>query len=101
MNKTKTLKGAKPLQAPTPLTQEQHAAMVGRAFTQKFNSIAEGIIFNLVHGAASTGSLPAPVLIVDEVLAITETYMEKVGPACDEAFDRIFNKTEEETKKED
>lgn len=97
----KLTKGAKPLQAPTPLTQEQQAAMVGRAFTQKFNSIAEGILFNLVHGAASSGNLPAPSVIVDQVLTITETYMEEVGPACDNAFECIFNKKEEETKKED
>lgn len=100
---TKELKGAKPLQTPPQLTQEQQAAMVARGFTQKFNSIAEALLFNIVHGAAQNGQLPAPEEIVDQVISITEIYAERINDACDEAFERIFNKKEnkvEEPKQE-
>lgn len=75
--------------------------MVARGFTQKFNSIAEALLFNIVHGAAQNGRLPNPEVIVDQVISITEIYAEKINDACDVAFERIFNKKGEESKKED
>ena len=75
---------------PQPLTEEQRLAALSRGFTQQFNSIAQGVLFNLAHGYASSGNpLPKPASLVDEAITITESFMEEVGPACDNAFDLI------------
>ena len=71
--------------APKPLTQQEQIAAISRGFTQQFNSIAQGVLFNLIHGYASAGSVPKESVIVEQAMSITE----KVGPACDKAFDLI------------
>ena len=75
--------------ASKPLTQQEQIAAISRGFTQQFNSIAQGVLFNLIHGYASTGDVPDVGLIVEASIKTTETFMEKVGPACDKAFDLI------------
>lgn len=74
---------------PAPMTPEQQNAAIARGFTQQFNSIAQGVLFNLVHGYASSGQVPKVPRLVDEAISITEGFMEEVGPACDSAFDFI------------
>ena len=75
--------------APKPLTQQEQIAAISRGFTQQFNSIAQGVLFNLIHGYASAGDVPDVGLIVEASIKTTETFIEKVGPACDKAFDLI------------
>lgn len=75
--------------APKPLTQQEQIAAISRGFTQQFNSIAQGVLFNLVHGYAAADSLPEASIIVELAINITEDFMEKVGRACDKAFDLI------------
>ena len=87
--------------APKPLTQQEQIAAISRGFTQQFNSIAQGVLFNLIHGYASAGDVPDVGLIVEASIKTTETFMEKVGPACDKAFDLIVvhkGKPEDERK---
>lgn len=88
MNKPKNVRLSQG-SAPKPLTQQEQIAAISRGFTQQFNSIAQGVLFNLVHGYASAGSVPKESIIVEQAISITEDFMEKVGPACDKAFDLI------------
>lgn len=88
MNKPKTVRLPQG-SAPKPLTQQEQIAAISRGFTQQFNSIAQGVLFNLVHGFATSGDIPKPASIVDAAITITESFMEEVGPACDAAFDLI------------
>lgn len=88
MNKPKTVRLPQG-SAPKPLTQQEQIAAISRGFTQQFNSIAQGVLFNLVHGYANSGNMPKTASVVDEAITITESFMEEVGPACDAAFDLI------------
>lgn len=88
MNKPKTVRLPQG-SAPKPLTQQEQIAAISRGFTQQFNSIAQGVLFNLVHGYANSGNMPKPARVVDEAITITESFMEEVDPACDAAFDLI------------
>ena len=75
---------------PQPLTEEQRLAAISRGFTQQFNSIVQGALFNLIHGYAASGNpVPKEARLVDQAISIAECYMEDVGPACDAAFDLI------------
>lgn len=87
-NPKKTIKPAAPQQR--PLTKEERIAAVERGFTQKYNSLLEGALYNAIHGFAQSGSTPEPSDIVDFVIATTDEFMEKSGPACEAAFDRII-----------
>ena len=53
------------------MTEEQKKEMAARAYVQKRNSIAEGIIFNAVHGCALTEEL------IDTAIKLADHYMEK------------------------
>lgn len=96
--KARTLKPQ--AQQPRPMTEQERAAAIARGFTQQYNSIAQGVLFNLVHGYASSGSVPKDGPLVEEVISITERYMEEIGPACDAAFDVIVNKVGDQPAKE-
>lgn len=101
MNKPKTVRLPQG-SAPKPLTQQEQIAAISRGFTQQFNSIAQGVLFNLVHGYASAGNVPKEGRIVEQAISITESFMEEVGPACDAAFDLIVvhNGIPEDERKE-
>lgn len=53
------------------MTDEQKKEMAARAFVQKRNSIAEGIIFNAVQACALTEEL------IDTAIKLADRYMEK------------------------
>ena len=91
MNKPKTVRLPQG-SAPKPLTQQEQIAAISRGFTQQFNSIAQAVLFNLVHGFATSGDIPEPAKIVEASIKITETFMKEVGPACDKSFDEIVVK---------
>ena len=87
-NPKKTIKPAAPQQR--PLTKEERIAAVERGFTQKYNAVLEGILYNSVHGFAQSGNTPEPSDIVDFAIATTDELMEKAGPSCEAAFNRIL-----------
>lgn len=83
--------------APKPLTPQEQLAAISRGFTQQFQSIAQGVLFNLVHGYAASGNVvPAADLLVTECLEITDAFMANVGPACDKAFEELVVKRQAE-----
>ena len=65
MNKPKTVRLPQG-SAPKPLTQQEQIAAISRGFTQQFNAIAQGVLFNLVHGYASAGNVPKEGRIVEQ-----------------------------------
>ena len=92
MNKPKTVRLPQG-SAPKPLTQQEQIAAIARGFTQQYQSIAQGVLFNLVHGYAASGNVvPAADLLVKEVLEVTDSFMANVGPACDNAFEELVVK---------
>lgn len=89
MNPKKTIKPAEAAK-PAPLTDAQRLAAIERGFTQQYQSIAQGVLFNLCHGYSASGNtLPAAMLLTKEVLEITDAFMDNIGQACDAAFERI------------
>lgn len=60
---------------PAEMSAEQKKEMAARAYIQKRNSIAEGIIFNAVQGAF----IPAEkgLLLIDNAIQMADRYMEK------------------------
>ena len=87
---------------PRPLTQEERMAAISRGFTQQYNSIAQGVLYNLAHNPAIAQDLDAEEL-AESAIQITNAFMEKVGPACDACFEAVMSrqgKEEEETEKE-
>ena len=85
-NPKKTIKPA-PQQA-KEVTKEQVIAVAARNFSQKYQSIAEAVLFNLCHRLESVDSVEIEV-IAHHAIEITDDFMERIGPACDAAFDRI------------
>ena len=85
--------GTKPAAQPQVMTEEQRIAAISRGFTQAFQNIAQGALFNLLNNASSFGTAIAePGTIVDAALKIASDYMEKVGKANDACFDKVMNK---------
>jgi len=79
--------------APKPLNPQEQLAAIARGFTQQYQSIAQGVLYNLVHGYATSGNVvPAADLLVKEVLEVTDSFMANVGPACDKAFEELVVK---------
>lgn len=100
MNKPKTVRLPQG-SAPKPLTQQEQIAAISRGFTQQYQSIAQGVLFNLVHGYATSGNVvPAAYLLVSEALEVTDSFMAKVGPACNEAFEELVVKKQAEAAAE-
>ena len=56
---------------PAEMSAEQKKEMAARAYVQKRNSIAEGIIFNAVHACALAEDL------IDTAIKLADYYMEK------------------------
>lgn len=83
--------------APKPLTPQEQLAAISRGFTQQYQSIAQGVLYNLVHGYSTSGNVvPAADLLVKETLEITDAFMANVGPACDKAFEELIVKKQAE-----
>ncbi len=86
---------------PAPLSEAEKIAAISRGFTQQYQSIAQGVLFNLIHGYATCdGALPKAEVVIEQTLSVTDQFMEKVGPACDASFAKLFNKPEEKKEEE-
>ena len=85
MNKPQKIQaiGAKP----APLTEEQKIAALYRGYAQKFESVAQGALFNLINNpSAFATAIADPGQIAKSAIAIASAYMEQVGPAVDAGF---------------
>jgi len=94
MNKkvVKVPQGTKPQQ----LTAEQRMAVISRGFTQQFQNIAQGALFNLLNNPSSfSTAIAEPDKIVDAALGVAASFMEKAGAAVDASFDKVMNKAQE------
>ena len=78
--------------APKPLNPQEQLAAIARGFTQQYQSIAQGVLYNLVHGYAGAGKMIPAADLVKEVLEVTDSFMANVGPACDKAFEELVVK---------
>lgn len=84
---------------PAPLSQEQQVAALYRGYAQKYESVAQGALFNLLNNPSSFATAIAdPGQIVDSALAIASAYMEKVGNAVDAGFNALRPKEEDKAE---
>lgn len=98
-NQKKTFQVVRPGNA-GQISPEQIAAEHYRAFNQQMQSIAQGILYNMLHNAKPQTSAEGAAL-VDRALEMAEHYMHAAGPAVKVAFDRQMALAEEEAKKEE
>ena len=74
----KLMKPAKPAAGNAPaLTPEQKEEVIKRQFMQKRASLAEGILFNLCQGFASTGQIECEE-VVNGSIAMADRMMAKL-----------------------
>lgn len=82
--------------APAPLNQEERIAAMNRAFIQRFESIAQGVLYNLCNNpAVCSTAFNEPEQLVKTTIDITTAYFDKIGPAVDAAFDKMVNTAKE------
>jgi len=87
--------GAQPPK-PSQLTEQERLAAIQRGYTQKYESIAQGVLFNLLNNASSFGSVVAePEAVVRAAIAVTSAFMDQIGPAVDEGFDKLMKAANE------
>ena len=98
-NQKKTFQVVRPGNA-GQISPEQIAAEHYRAFSQQMQSIAQGILYNMLHNAKPQTSAEGAAL-VDRSLEMAEHYMHAAGPAVKVAFDLQMALAEEEAKKEE
>jgi hypothetical protein len=98
-NQKKTFQVVRPGNA-GQISPEQIAAEHYRAFSQQMQSIAQGILYNMLHNAKPQTSAEGAAL-VDRALEMAEHYMHAAGPAVKVAFDRQMALADEEAKKEE
>ena len=86
-NPKRTIKPAVPQQR--PLTKDERIAAAAHNFSQKYQSMAEAVLYNAVNGFAQSGDAPEPEDLVDFTIAIVDKFIEKLNVACDATFDKI------------
>ena len=80
------------------ISKEQIAAEHYRAFSQQMQSIAQAILYNMLH-AFHPQTTPEGKALVDRSLAMAEHYMHAAGPAVERAFKEQIALAEAEAKK--
>lgn len=90
MSKTQA-KGPRPIQKPSAA---EIADAHFRAYSQQMQSIAQGILYNMLHGAADKVAAT-----VDLALEMAAHYMQAAGPAVAAAFEKQMALAEAEAKK--
>ena len=101
-------KNQRPIQVVRPgkpagqISKEQIAAEHYRAFSQQMQSIAQAILFNMLHGAADKDMSSAQAkAMVDLSLEMAEHYMHAAGPAVEKAFKEQMALAEAAREKEE
>lgn len=67
------------------ISKEQIAAEHYRAYNQQMQSIAQAILYNMLH-AFHPQTTPEGKALVDRALEMAEHYMHAAGPAVEKAF---------------
>ena len=62
----------------TPMTPEERKEQATRAYLQKRESIATGVLFNLMHNEEILKSNASPEDVADYAIAITDKVIEKL-----------------------
>ena len=86
-NPKKTIKPVVPQQR--PLTKDERIAAAAHNFSQKYQAMAEAVLYNAVNGFAQSGEAPAPEDLVDFTISVVDQFIEKLNVACDATFDKI------------
>ena len=87
--------GAQPPK-PSQLTEQERLAAIQRGYTQKFESIAQGALYNILNNASSFGTVVAePEAIARAAIAVAVAFMDQIGPAVDEGFDKLMKAANE------
>lgn len=97
MSKTQA-KGPRPIQKPSAA---EIADAHFRAYSQQMQSIAQGILYNMLHGAADKVSPTQAKATVDLALEMAAHYMQAAGPAVAAAFEKQMALAEAEAKKQE
>ena len=85
---------------PAPMSEAQRMEAISRGFTQQYQSIAQGVLYNLIGSGAAKRHTPAKV--AEKALAITSAFLKKIGPEVDACFDAVVKAgTPAPEKKED
>lgn len=88
----------KTIMKPSPA---QIAAEHYRAFSQQMQSIAQAILYNMLHGAADKVSPTQANAMVDLSLEMAEHYMHAAGPAVEKAFKEQMALAEAEAERKE
>ena len=102
-NQKRPLQGVKPGNQPAgQISKEQIAAEHYRAYSQQMQSIAQAIMYNMLHAFYPQTTAEGKAL-VDRALEMAEHYMLNAGKAVEKAFEKqmALAEAEAEAKKKD
>ena len=102
-NPKRPLQGLKPGNQPAgQISKEQIAAEHYRAYNQQMQSIAQAIMYNMLHAFHPQTTAEGNAL-VDRALEMAEHYMLNAGKAVEKAFEKqmALAEAEAEAKKKD
>ena len=85
---------------PQAMTPEQQAAAIARSLTQKAESVAQGVLYNLIGGYTHAGKDVDAEEVTSLALDIAARFIKKTPEVMDALFDEMFNKPVEENAPE-
>ena len=103
-NQKRPLQGVKPGNHPAgQISKEQIAAEHYRAYNQQMQSIAQAIMYNMLHALYPPRTTAEGKALVDRALEMAEYYMLNAGKAVEKAFEKqmALAEAEAEAKKKD
>lgn len=103
-NQKRPLQGVEPGNQPAgQISKEQIAAEHYRAYNQQMQSIAQAIMYNMLHALYPPRTTAEGKALVDRALEMAEHYMLNAGKAVEKAFEKqmALAEAEAEAKKKD
>ena len=91
----------KPGKPARQISKEQIAAEHYRAYNQQMQSIAQAIMYNMLHALYPPRTTAEGKALVDRALEMAEHYMLNAGKAVEKAFEKQMALAEAEAKKKD
>lgn len=88
-----------PQGAPKPLTEEQKAEQMQRAFMQQYNTVAQSILFNICGGTPFE-KLPEADSVANYAHTLAREFILKSAPSAQETFDTLVKKMKDEAEAE-
>lgn len=76
---------------PAPMTPAERAEAISRALAQKVESIAQGVLYNLIGGMAHAGREVKIDEVTTAALDIAASLVRKSPKVVDELFNEMFN----------